>query len=377
MINNYLGKFQALGYTREELELLLEKINNNIYLSKDEYKKLIMAIEIIESLSTFDGSYNSLTGKPDVVDIVRQTNEFASTKELHNRLACMHKYIDLALENFQTDLAGNKADKDHLHDNRYSLLNHTHEDFYVQPKDLNDYVSKEYLETVLSGFSSGGGSGSIYPTYVQPKLTVKPNTSSITHKKSATVLLTPTYTQNDAGKATKLIVTRDGQTIYESSEIKKVEDTLTLKHGEKAEYVFTVQYGDGVIKDTTDGDPYPDTSIKAGTIVANVTISCYANSYIGTIADKDFESGDIEGLISVIATSKSYTYNFGLDNQKIVYMYPKSYGILNSIKDANGFEYIADSFEFLTVEYNGVLYNVYVLKNATYVETTAWKLIYS
>ena len=29
MINNYLGKFQALGYTREELELLLEKINNN------------------------------------------------------------------------------------------------------------------------------------------------------------------------------------------------------------------------------------------------------------------------------------------------------------------------------------------------------------
>lgn len=368
MNDNYLSKFHALGYTHDELEALLQKIDNKAFLSEDEYNRLVMAIEIIDALSLFDGSYDSLTNKPDIVDTVRQTNEFATTKELHNRLATMRRFVEISLNEFQRELAEDKADKDHKHDDRYSLLNHTHEGVYITPKDLNSYVSKEYLEEVINGLGSGGGEGgsgggSIYPTYVKPKLTVKSSTTSVAHKSKTTIVLTPTFAQNDAGDIVKFSVVKDGEVISELTEVKSIEDTITLKHGETATYSFTVTYKDGVIKDTAAGDPYPDTSIKAGTIVAGITINCYADSYIGIIGDRNFNYDDIEGLTPIDTTSKSYTYMFSLNEQKPVYMYPKSYGLLNSIKDVNGFEYI-NSYIHYTFNYDDVEYYVYVLIDA-------------
>lgn len=369
MNDNYLSKFHALGYTHEELEALLQKIDNKAFLSEDEYQRLVMAIEIIDALSLFDGSYNSLTDKPDIVDTVRQTNEFATTKELHNRLATMRRFVEISLNEFQRELAEDKADKDHKHDDRYSLLNHTHEGAYVTPKELNSYVSKEYLEEVINGLNTGGGgeggSGgpSIYPTYVKPKLTVKSSVTSVAHKNKTTIVLTPTYAQNDAGDLVKFTIVKNGEVISELTEVKSIEDTITLKHGETATYSFTVTYKDGVIKDTAAGDPYPDTSIKAGTIVVGLTIECFANSYVGIIDDRAFSSDDITGLTPVQATSKAYTYMFNLNEQKPVYMYPKSYGVLNSIKDVNGFEYV-NSYEYSTINYDDVEYYVYVLIDA-------------
>ena len=65
--------------------------------------------------------------------------------------------------------------------------------------------------------------------------------------------------------------------------------------------------------------------------------------------------------------SKKYTGNYALDNQKTVYMYPASFGTIESIKDANNFEYI-NSYTFTTIQYDDVLYNVYVLTDAVTVE---------
>ena len=48
-------------------------------------------------------------------------------------------------------------------------------------------------------------------------------------------------------------------------------------------------------------------------------------------------------------------------------MYPASFGVLSSIKDANNFEYI-NSYTYKTIEYDGVTYNVYVLTDAVTVE---------
>jgi hypothetical protein len=45
-------------------------------------------------------------------------------------------------------------------------------------------------------------------------------------------------------------------------------------------------------------------------------------------------------------------------------MYPSSFGSLSDIKDANGFGYM-DSYNHSTMTYNGVEYNVYVLKDPT------------
>ena len=85
MRDKYLNKFHALGYTHDELEDLLKKLENRAFLTEEEYRRLVVAIEIVDSLSLFDGSYDSLTNKPDIVDVVRQSNEFAQSKVHHSR----------------------------------------------------------------------------------------------------------------------------------------------------------------------------------------------------------------------------------------------------------------------------------------------------
>lgn len=373
MRDEYLSKFHALGYTHDELEDLLKKLENRAFLTEEEYRKLVLAIEIVNSLSLFDGSYDSLTNKPDIVDVVRQSNEFAQAKVLHNRLAQLQKFVEITLNEFQREMAENKADINHLHDDRYSLINHMHEGVYVTPKELNAYVSKEYLEEVLNGFNPGpggggeGGGGSIYPTYVKPKLTATSNVTSVSHKKKTTVVLTPTYAQNDAGELVKFSILKNNEVIAELTEVKSIEDTITLNHGESATYSFVVEYKDGVIKDTVTGDPYPDTSIKAGTVVVGITINCYANSYVGVIADKEFEESDIASLTPTPKKSKDHTHTFKLDMQKSVYMYPKSYKELESIKDSNGFDYIS-SYILKTITYDDVEYYVYVLETITIID---------
>ena len=61
--NNF--NFSNLGYTHEELEFLLGKIEKGFVLSEKDYK-LLKDIGI-ENLSTFSGDFNDLKNKPDVV----------------------------------------------------------------------------------------------------------------------------------------------------------------------------------------------------------------------------------------------------------------------------------------------------------------------
>ena len=48
-------------------------------------------------------------------------------------------------------------------------------------------------------------------------------------------------------------------------------------------------------------------------------------------------------------------------------MYPMSYGELDSIKDANGFEYIS-SYTMSTITYDDIEYYVYVLSEMTTID---------
>ena len=61
--NNF--NFSNLGYSHEELEFLLGKIEKGFVLSEKDYK-LLKDIGV-ENLSTFSGDFNDLKNKPDVV----------------------------------------------------------------------------------------------------------------------------------------------------------------------------------------------------------------------------------------------------------------------------------------------------------------------
>ena len=90
--NNF--NFSNLGYSHEELEFLLGKIEKGFVLSEKDYK-LLKDIGI-ENLSTFSGDFNDLKNKPDVVkqiqdamaelDIETKANSTNKIKAMSNTL---------------------------------------------------------------------------------------------------------------------------------------------------------------------------------------------------------------------------------------------------------------------------------------------------
>lgn len=374
-----LNKFYELGYTHRELESLLYKIENGSLLTKNEYDKLVTAIELIDGLTTFNGTYESLLGKPDIVDVVKTSGEFVTFEHFDAKARSIVALVTAQMQEFNNEILEEvEKYKNHDHDDRYSLVNHGHEERYAKKDDIKNFVTKDYLDSVIAGLGAGGGGGggSIYPTYIEPVVTIKTNASYVTHKQKTTIVVTPEFSQNDAGDITKVTLRRNNVVVYESTELKNYSDEVTLKHGEKVSYTITVEYGDGIIKNTTEGDPYPSTSIKAGFKSKTIVVNGMANSYYGTIGDKVFNVSDIGGFTAIRNLAKSFTMTYKLDNQKSIYMYPATHGELSSIKDINNFEYI-NSYTFSVITYDEVSYNLYVMTDAVTVSGAGFKQVFS
>ncbi len=376
-----LNKFYELGYTHKELESLLYKIENGSLLTKSEYDKLVTAIELIDGLTTFNGTYESLIGKPDIVDVVKSSNEFITFEHFDAKARSIVALVTAQMQEFNNEVSAElEKYKNHDHDDRYSLVNHGHESRYATKNEIKNFVTKDYLDAVIANLGSGGGSGggssSIYPTYYEPVVTIKTNASYVTHKEKTTVVVTPEFSQNDAGEITKVTLRRNNVVVYESNEVKSYSDEVELKHGEKVSYTITVEYADGAIKNTTEGEPYPSTSIKAGFKSKTIVVQGMANSYYGTIGDKLFTASDVSGLKAIRNMAKGFTAVFQLDNQKSVYMYPATHGELSSIKDINNFEYI-NSYTFSVITYDEVSYNLYVLTDSVTVSGSGFKQVFS
>ena len=212
------------------------------------------------------------------------------------------------------------------------------------------------------------------PTYTKPTLAISFNTTTIEHNKSTSIRITPNFNQNDAGSVSSYILYRSGTEIFNSANSAAYTDTITIQHGESVSYNATVSYNDGPIKNTLLGIPYPNTSIKAGSVSASGSVRAYALSYYGVINKASITENDISALSSRLATSKSFTYTINLSEQRIVYMYPQSFGVLTSIKDANNFDYI-NSYTKTTLSYDSVDYYVYILTDP--VTITGFKQIFN
>ena len=212
------------------------------------------------------------------------------------------------------------------------------------------------------------------PTYTKPTLSISFNSSIIEHNKEISIRVTPNFNQNDAGSVSSYILYRSGTEIFNSTNSAAYTDTITIPHGTSMTYSATISYNNGPIKNTLLGIPYPNTSIKAGSISASGSVRAYALSYYGVIDTSMITENDISTLSSRLATSKSFTYTVDLSEQRIVYMYPQSFGVLTSIKDANNFDYI-NSYTKTTLSYDSVDYYVYILTDP--VTITGFKQIFN
>ena len=237
-----------------------------------------------------------------------------------------------------------------------------------------DIEQREQLEKNTSDISTILDIVDTPPTYIKPTLSISLNTSTLEHNKATSVTITPNFKQNDAGSVSKYVLYKNGTEIFNNTTVSAYTDSATINHNGSISYSATATYGDGPIKNTLLGIPYPNTSIKAGSVSASGIIRAYALSYYGIINSSTITESDISTLSSRLATSKSFTYTVNLSEQRIVYMYPQSFGTLTSIKDVNNFDYI-NSYTKTTLSYDSVDYYVYILTDP--VTITGFKQIFN
>ena len=97
----------------------------------------------------------------------------------------------------------------------------------------------------------------------------------------------------------------------------------------------------------------------------SATITFVNPSYDGVVAANfTVTEANIKALTETLRSGKGGTRTFNLNNQKACIAYPKAFGAATSIKDANGFDYLA-SYTRSELNVNGELYYVYLLTNAT------------
>lgn len=237
-----------------------------------------------------------------------------------------------------------------------------------------DIEQREQLEKNTSDISTILDIVDTPPTYIKPTLSISLNAGTLEHNKATSVTITPNFKQNDAGSVSKYVLYKNGTEIFNNTTVSAYTDSATINHNGSISYSATATYDDGPIKNTLLGIPYPNTSIKAGSVSASGIIRAYALSYYGIINSSTITENDISSLSSRLSSSKSYTYTVNLADQRIVYMYPQSFGTLTSIKDANNFDYI-NSYTRTTLSYNGVDYYVYILTDP--VTITGFKQIFN
>ena len=278
------------------------------------------------------------------------------------------------------------------------IESHTHDEYLTEHQDISHLATEDYVNEKISQIGPGGGGGGMTdeereqlekntsdistilgivdtpPTYTKPTLSISFNTSTLEHNKATSVTITPNFKQNDAGLVSKYALYKNGTEIFNNTTVSAYTDSATINHNGSISYSATAIYGDGPIKNTLLGIPYPNTSVKAGNVSASGTIRAYALSYYGVINSSTITENDISSLSSRLSSSKSYTYTVSLSEQRIIYMYPQTFGTLTSIKDANNFDYI-NSYTRTTLSYNGVDYYIYILTDP--VTITGFKQIFN
>lgn len=206
---------------------------------------------------------------------------------------------------------------------------------------VKNKTTKEVLESILFPYQKPTVSFSITPstTVYESGNTV----SSIKFTISATK-------KSDSIQSIKVY---DGSTLL-----------TTITSGVASGGTFTYTYSCNITRNTT---LKVEVSDGTSTVSATKSITFANKSYYGFVADGTTVNETVIKALqnNVLKTSKSLNYTgINCTDSKIVYAYPQSQGLLSSILDGSGFDYI-DSYNCTNVTVDGVNYNVYVMIDPT------------
>ena len=177
------------------------------------------------------------------------------------------------------------------------------------------------------------------PSYIAPSINTSCNISGLREVgEIITPIINITYSKNDAGTITKIELYKNNSlihTVMNPISPCQYTDNITLTTA-TITYNSKIYFEEGPIKNTNLGNPYPNGHILAGSkISANTSqITPVYASYIGII-DNEYV---VSNLAKIVKNTRSYIFKYSMSNQRSVYLYPKSFGNLSSIKDENNFE---------------------------------------
>ena len=102
-------------------------------------------------------------------------------------------------------------------------------------------------------------------------------------------------------------------------------------------------------------------TLKANSLIKTVTVYVVNKGYYGVVSADTTTVTNTTGLTTKTQYGAQTSIVFTQANQKIVYLYPSTFGDLTSIKDQNGFEGIS-GFDKQSITIDDVNYNLYISK---------------
>ena len=206
---------------------------------------------------------------------------------------------------------------------------------------VKDKTTMEVLESILFPYQKPTVSFAISP--------------STTIYESGTTVSSIIFTINVTKKSNDIqsIKVYDGSTLL-----------TTITSGVANGGTFTYTYSCNITSNTT---LKVEVSDGTSTVSATKNITFGYKSYYGFVADGTTVNETVIKALqnNVLKTSKALNYTgINCTDSKIVYAYPQNQGLLNSILDGSGFDYI-DSYDCTNITVDGVNYNVYVMIDPT------------
>ena len=206
---------------------------------------------------------------------------------------------------------------------------------------VKNKTTKEVLESILFPYQKPAVSFSI-----SPNTTVYENGTTVSSIKF-------TISATKKSDIIQSIKVYDGSTLL-----------TTITSGVASGGTFTYTYSCNITSNTT---LKVEVSDGTSTVSATKNITFANKSYYGFVADGTTVNETVIKALqnNVLKTSKALNYTgINCTDSKIVYAYPQNQGLLNSILDGSGFDYI-DSYDCTNITVNGVNYNVYVMIDPT------------
>ena len=228
----------------------------------------------------------------------------------------------------------------------------------------SDKFTRDDLTTVTVGGLNSGSSvkdkttmevlESILFPYQEPTVSFTISPSTTTYE-SGTTVSSITFTVNATKKSNDIQSIK----VYDGSALLTTITSDVANGG-----TFTYSYSCSISSKTT-----LKVEVSDGTSTASATknITFGYKSYYGFVADGTTVNETVIKALqnNVLKTSKALNYTgINCTDSKIVYAYPQNQGLLSSILDGSGFDYI-DSYDCTNITVDGVNYNVYVMIDPT------------